>query len=258
MYRIKELRTRKYAFMNRVFVGTSGWHYAHWKGSFYPSTLPASEMLKWYSERFCTVEINNSFYRLPTDESVSNWKSQTPADFCFAVKASRYITHNRKLTDPENSMAKFIAMLKGFGRKLGPVLFQLPPAWKLNQERLKEFLQALPPGKHYVMEFRNPTWYTEPVYQLLREHNVALCISDLAGFLSPLEVTADFVYVRLHGPGNAYQGSYDAAALRRWATKIKQWTGESRSVYFYFDNDQAGYAAKNALALRRRLSPISA
>jgi uncharacterized protein YecE (DUF72 family) len=134
----------------------------------------------------------------------------------------------------------------------------LPPAWKLNQERLKEFLQALPAGKRYVMEFRNPTWYTTPVYQLLRDHNVALCISDLAGFLSPLEVTADFVYVRLHGPGDAYQGSYDAATQRRWATKIKQWTSESRSVYFYFDNDQAGHAAKNALALRRRLSVISA
>jgi uncharacterized protein YecE (DUF72 family) len=244
--------------MDRVFIGTSGWHYAHWKGNFYPSSLPTSQMLEWYGGRFRTVEINNSFYRLPTEESIQNWKRQTPNDFCFAVKASRYITHNRKLLDPENSIAKFIAMLKGFGRKLGPALFQLPPAWKLNQERLKEFLQALPAGKRYVMEFRNPTWYTTPVYQLLRDHNVALCISDLAGFLSPLEVTADFVYVRLHGPGDAYQGSYDAATQRRWATKIKQWTSESRSVYFYFDNDQAGHAAKNALALRRRLSVISA
>jgi uncharacterized protein YecE (DUF72 family) len=240
--------------MTNVHIGTSGWHYAHWKGNFYPSALPTSKMLEWYSERFRTVEINNSFYRLPTEESVQNWKIRTPNDFCFAVKASRYITHNRKLIDPENSMAKFIAMLKGFGRKLGPVLFQLPPAWRLNQQRLKEFLQALPAGKHYVMEFRNPTWYTTPLYELLRENNVALCISDLAGVLSPLEITADFVYVRLHGPGNAYQGSYDAAALRQWATRIEQWNGQSRSVFCYFDNDQAGFAAKNALALRKKLT----
>jgi uncharacterized protein YecE (DUF72 family) len=242
--------------MENVHIGTSGWHYAHWKGNFYPAALPASAMLKWYSERFRTVELNNSFYRLPTDESVQSWKSQTPHDFCFAVKASRYITHNRKLIDPANSMAKFITMTKKFGRKLGPILFQLPPAWKLNLQRLNDFLHALPTGKQYVVEFRNPTWYAEPVYQLLRDHNVALCISDLAGVLSPLKVTADFVYVRLHGPGNAYQGSYSGPALRRWANRIEQWTSQHCSVFFYFDNDQAGYAAKNALALRRMLGLV--
>jgi uncharacterized protein YecE (DUF72 family) len=234
-----------------LYIGTSGWHYGHWKGNFYPETLTASAMLSWYSRQFSTVEINNSFYRLPTPAATQNWVEQTPEGFCFAVKGSRFITHNRKLLRPEEPLARMSTITELFGPKLGPILFQLPPSWKVNQQRLAEFLQALPKNRKWVFEFRNPTWYSSSVLQTLRESNVALCISDLAGKLSPIEVTADFVYVRLHGPGKAYQGDYSKASLRTWAKRIEQWRASACAVYFYFDNDQVGFAAKNALELKK-------
>jgi uncharacterized protein YecE (DUF72 family) len=206
-------------------------------------------MLGFYAQRFGTVEINNSFYRLPSPEAVQSWVSQTPAEFRFAVKASRYITHNRKLRDPEQSFAKFFAVVKGFGEKLGPILFQLPPAWLINRERLEEFLTSLPPGNQYAFEFRNPSWHTPEIYNLLARFNAAFCIFEIAGFRSSVELTAPFTYVRLHGPGNAYQGKYSDSALCQWAKMIERWISEKRSVYFYFDNDQAGFAAENALQL---------
>jgi uncharacterized protein YecE (DUF72 family) len=233
-----------------VHIGTSGWHYAHWKGNFYPEKTATGEMLRWYTKSFDTVEINNSFYRLPKPEAVESWLRQTPANFCFAVKASRYITHNRKLLDPENTVTRFIEIAKCFGKKLGPILFQLPPGWQANQQRLIEFLEALPKKYKYAFEFRNPSWHTPAVYQLLNRFNAAFCVFEIGGFQSPIEITADFVYVRLHGPGKAYQGRYSQSVLEAWAKRIKGWTEQSRAVYFYFDNDQAGFAAQNAMELQ--------
>jgi uncharacterized protein YecE (DUF72 family) len=236
--------------LGNVHIGTSGWHYKHWHGCFYPSSFPAAKMLRWYAERFDTVEINNSFYCLPKPEALAAWCRETPANFCFAVKASRFITHNKKLLDPKETIRNFMSAIRGLGKRLGPILFQLPPGWQLNLERLESFLRALPRGRQHVFEFRNPMWNVQPVYDTLRRYNAAYCIYELAGFQSPMEVTADFAYVRLHGPGNKYQGDYSHDQLKSWAGKIDEWRKSLRDVYIYFDNDQAGYAAKNAQELK--------
>ena len=235
-----------------VHIGTSGWHYGHWRGPFYPEDLPARRMLRWYTPQFDTVEINNSFYRLPTTEALAAWCRETPREFCFAVKASRYITHNLKLKDPEQS-SKFFCQIARLGRRLGPILFQLPPGWKLNLERLEQFLVTLPRRRRYVFEFRNPTWNVTPVYETLRRHHAAFCIYELAGFQSPLEITAEFTYLRLHGPGGAYQGNYSQEQLKTWARRIRTWQRQLQHIFVYFDNDQSGFAAQNALQLKRIL-----
>jgi uncharacterized protein YecE (DUF72 family) len=237
-----------------VRIGTSGWHYKHWKGTFYPERIAGDQMLAAYIQSFDTVEINNSFYRLPTEEAVKAWVKHTPADFLFSVKASRYITHNRKLREPDQSIVRFMDMAAGFGRKLGPILFQFPPSWGLNADRLDEFLRALPQRRRYTFEFRNASWLTPQVYELLRRRRCAFCIYEIAGFRSPIEVTSDFVYVRLHGPGAAYQGKYSDSDLALWAMKIEGWVRANLDVFFYFDNDQAGFAAQNALKLSGMVS----
>ena len=236
--------------MGSCHVGTSGWHYKHWIGTFYPPKTPASKMLAYYYERFDSVELNNTFYRLPTQKGLENWRDSTPQGFCFAAKGSRFLTHMKKLKDPEQGLEKFFNAVDVLGPKLGPVLFQLPPNWELDIDRLTYFLVALPKHHRYAFEFRNPTWNVEEIYRLLARHRAGYCIFDLAGFQSPLEVTTDLVYVRLHGPGGKYQGSYSDQVLSEWAHRIREWRGEHRSVYVYFDNDQAGYAAHNALKLK--------
>jgi uncharacterized protein YecE (DUF72 family) len=239
-----------------IRIGTSGWHYQHWRGPFYPQGCSAPKMLEHYIGQFDTVEINNSFYKLPNPETFSCWREQTPEGFCFAVKASRFITHNKKLKEPENALENFLPRAELLGEKLGPVLFQLPPKWNVNVERLDTFLSVLPHGKNrrYAFEFRNPTWLVPEVYDVLRRHNAAFCIFDLAGFETPHEITADWTYIRLHGPGGKYQGSYSASKLREWAARITAWTRKLRAIYVYFDNDQAAYAAQNALELKRLTS----
>ncbi|HZQ93342.1 MAG TPA: DUF72 domain-containing protein [Terriglobales bacterium] len=234
-------------------IGTSGWHYKHWRGSFYDERCPASGMLASYVQQFDAVEINNTFYRLPKAETLRVWRDCTPPGFCFALKASRFITHNKKLKDPQNALDRFLPpVVEGLGKKLGPILFQLPPAWAVNAERLEQFLAALPKRLRYAFEFRHPSWHVPPVCEVLRVYNAAFCIFELAGLHSPLEITADFAYVRLHGPGGKYQGSYSDQAIAEWAARIRSWRG-LREVHVYFDNDQAGYAAENALRLKQQL-----
>jgi uncharacterized protein YecE (DUF72 family) len=234
-----------------VRIGTAGWHYRHWRGPFYPADLSAKDMLRWYLERFDTVEINNSFYRLPAAQTFAAWRDATPARFTFAVKGSRYITHRKKLKDAVPALSRFLPPVEALGAKLGPILFQLPPRWSCNVARLTEFLSSLPARHRYTFEFRDPSWHDPAVYRLLTRHNAAFCIYELGGFVSPLAVTADFVYVRLHGPGAKYQGDYAADALEAWAWRIRGWRRALEAVYVYFDNDQAGYAAKNAAELKR-------
>jgi uncharacterized protein YecE (DUF72 family) len=236
-----------------VWIGTSGWHYKHWVGAFYPPRTAASKMLAYYSERFDTVELNNSFYHLPKKSSLETWRDSTPKGFCFAVKGSRFLTHMKKLKDAEQGLEKFLDVVEVLHHKLGPILFQLPPNWQVDPERLANFVSLLPHEHRYAFEFRNETWNVPEVYELLARHNIGYCIFHLAGFQSPMEVTADFVYVRLHGPGGKYQGSYDDAALSEWARRIGEWRRKLRAVYLYFDNDQAGYAARDALRVRELL-----
>ena len=177
-----------------------------------------------------------------------------PPGFIFAVKGSRYITHMKKLKDPGQSVTPLLERIQTLGDRLGPILFQLPPRWRFNEERLGAFLEALPRDYRYALEFRDPTWLNQEACRLLEKHGAAFCIYELAGRLSPKEVTADFVYIRLHGPGDAYQGRYDWQTLAGWAGAISAWTAQGLTVFCYFDNDEAGYAALNALELQEMLS----
>ena len=177
----------------------------------------------------------------------------TPAGFSFAIKASRYITHMKKLRAPRTSLRAFLAVTRALGNKCGPLLFQLPPRWRCNPERLAAFLKALPKNRECAFELRDPSWHNPEVYALLRRYNAAFCIYELAGFESPQVITADFAYIRLHGPAAyAYGGSYSDRALETWAERIRAWK-QLRRVYVYFDNDEAGYAVRNALVLRTLL-----
>lgn len=234
----------------RIHVGTSGWHYDHWRGPFYPTSSPKNRMLEHYADRFSTVEINNTFYSLPATKTLAGWRDRTPDGFVFSVKASRYITHRKKLKDPDQSLPRFFESITALGDKTGPVLFQLPPRWRANPDRLETFMDHLPEGFRYTFEFRDPSWLDEPVFEILRRHNAALCIYDLDGFTSPRTVTADFVYIRLHGPEAAYEGHYDTQTLSGWAGAIHAWADKGREVFCYFDNDEAGNAVTDALALK--------
>jgi uncharacterized protein YecE (DUF72 family) len=235
----------------RLLIGTSGWHYKHWRGCFYPDDLKAPQYLSWYIRHFKTVEINNCFYRLPTESSVESWREQTPPDFCFAVKGSRFLTHIKRLRDPDAGLETFLSRMELLKGKLGPILFQLPPNWHVNPERLETFLQALPRKKHrYIFEFRDPTWYRQDIYDMLRRYNIGLCIHDWRGEQSPIELTGDVAYIRFHGATGRYQGEYTPDMLRRWAELICGWLSQLKYVYAYFNNDVGGHAIRNAQTLQ--------
>lgn len=232
-----------------IRIGTSGWHYPDWVGPFYPADMAPEHFLGAYARRFSSVEINNTFYRLPATATVRHWASATPPGFCFACKASRYTTHMKKLKDPEAASAKFFAAIGHLGGKRGPVLFQLPGGWRVNAARLAAFLVDLPVGYRYAFEFRDRSWLCPQVFDILRRHGAALCAYDLDGFCPPPVDTADFAYVRLHGPGAAYAGSYDDASLALWAARIGQWAAAGMDVYCYFNNDRHAAAPRNAVRL---------
>ncbi len=238
----------------KFHIGTSGWHYEHWKGPFYPEDIPAEKMLSFYKNHFRTAEINNSFYRLPQRSTLEAWSRTVPSGFVFSFKASRYITHMKKLKDPSGSVPPLLEAAGVLGRKLGPILFQLPPRWRVDFERLDAFLHFLPQNFRYAFEFRDPSWFSDRSYEMLAEKKAALCIYHLAGFLSPREVTSDFVYVRLHGPAKAYQGRYDNSTLSAWAEAFSNWRNQGRDIFCYFDNDELGYAVRDALRLQEMLS----
>jgi uncharacterized protein YecE (DUF72 family) len=235
----------------KIVIGTSGWHYKHWLGTFYPAKANIKQQFEFYAKQFHSVEINNSFYKLPPPQVFEGWYQNSPKNFLFAIKANRFITHNLKLTRPSEPIARLFNSILPLKEKLGPILFQLPPKWKINADRLAAFLSALPPAYNYAFEFRNETWYHEEIYALLKQYNCAFCIYELAGHRSPLQLTADFVYVRLHGPTeNKYQGSYTNTALKKWAKQCITWQSQKKDVFVYFDNDQEGFAAFNALTLQ--------
>lgn len=235
-------------------IGTSGWQYEHWRGPFYPEDFSSDAMLSYYAERFHTVEINNSFYQLPKKETVARWRSSVPEDFIFSFKASRYITHMKKLKEPEKSLSRMLEVVPSLNDKLGPILFQLPPKWKFDPERFYDFLEALPGGLRYAFELRDPSWLDPRAYEALTQIGAAFCIYELAGRMSPKEITADFVYIRLHGPADvAYKGQYSTQTLSGWAGAISAWARQGRDVFCYFDNDEAGYAPQDALRLQKML-----
>lgn len=231
--------------MGDVRIGTSGWAYKDWNGPFYPPEVKAAGRLAHISRRFRTLEINAGFYRMPTDKAVVGWRDQTPDDFLFAWKASRFITHNKKLRDPVQPLAYMFERAAGLGPKLGPILFQLPPNLHRDEARLTDFLDALPAARRFSVEFRHPSWYADAVLELLQTRNVALCISDHHHAPAPWEATADFIYLRGHGPGGRYHGRYGEEAPRRWADAIRDWRGR-RDVLVYFDNDIKSAAPADA------------
>lgn len=237
-----------------IYIGASGWSYDHWKGPFYPSQLPADQMLEFYAQHFASVEINHSFYRLPEKKTLQRWCECTADNFLFTAKASRYITHMKKLKDPADSLSAFMGRISVLKNKLGPILFQLPPRWRFNATRLEDFLQILSHDYRYVFEFRDHSWLNQQAYDLLARHHAAFCIYQLDGFSTPQIVTTDFIYVRLHGPEGAYQGSYSHGNLSARAETFKDWIQQGKTVYCYFDNDASAYAVKNAKWIQKILS----
>jgi len=234
-------------------IGTSGWHYRHWVGVLYPAGLPPASWLARYAEVFDTVELNNSFYRLPREEDFSRWRDGTPGGFVFAVKASRFITHVKRLSGCEEPLRLFLERAGRLGDKLGPVLFQLPPRLEADPQRLRRFLDLLPRGLRSAWEFRHPSWFTEEVYALLRERGACLCVADSPRFPCCREVTASFAFVRLHGGRELYGSEYSRKELAGWAGWIRSRLEEGVSVFIYFNNDARGYAVTNALALKQMM-----
>jgi uncharacterized protein YecE (DUF72 family) len=238
----------------KIHIGTSGFHYEHWIGPFYPEGVPQKDFLEFYSRYFKTVELNNTFYQLPRPAAVEHWRQLVPDDFIFAVKASRYITHIKRLMEPHDALKIFYERIELFENKIGPILFQFPPKWNINLERLATFMKLLSRDYRYAFEFRNNTWYTQELYDLLEKHNAALCIYDMGQESTPQVITADMVYIRMHGAAEAYAGNYPADHLAHWADLIRKWSRKARDVYCYFNNDVKGFAVENAMTLREMLA----
>jgi uncharacterized protein YecE (DUF72 family) len=242
--------------VTEIRIGCSGWNYAHWRERVYPKGLPQKRWLEYYAQLFDTVELNTTFYRLPNVASVESWVAHTPPGFLFAVKASRYLTHIRRLTDLGGGIHRFYERIAPLRRspKLGPVLWQLPPTFKRNDERLASALAALPEGRH-CFEFREPSWYVDEVYALLRAHGVALVIPDSPKYpFRALQLTADWTFVRFHHGRRGRRGNYSESELEERAGWIAGWRDRGIDVYAYFNNDWEGFAVKNGLRLKQLLA----
>lgn len=249
----------------RARVGCSGWHYKSWSGTIYPEALPTSEWLRTYTRRFCTVEINNSFYRLPSARTFAGWRGQVPRGFVFAVKASRFLTHIKRLREPEEPITRLLTHARALGSSLGPILYQLPPRWFPDAERLETFLAALPqqlPGSRqrlrHVLEMRDPRGYEPWVIDLLRHYQITLCVHDMTGSESPLLAIGPITYVRFHGYGAKYGGSYPSEVLEEWANWLRDVLASGRDAYVYFNNDVNGYAVYDAERLRILVNGVPA
>jgi uncharacterized protein YecE (DUF72 family) len=239
-----------------VRIGCSGWNYAHWRGRVYPKGLPQKSWLEHYGTLFDTVEVNNTFYRLPRREAVAGWVAQSPPGFLFAVKASRYLTHVKRLQEMEQGLERFYDRIEPLLRspKMGPVLWQLPPTFRRDDERLAAALGRLPSGRH-CFEFRHGSWFVPETYELLREHGVALVIGDHPERpWQALELTADWTFLRFHYGHRGRNGNYSERELEGWAERIEAWR-QKADVFAYFNNDWEGYAVKNGLWLQTRLGP---
>ena len=236
------------------YIGTSGWVYPHWRGVFYPPKLPQSKWLDFYTGHFPTVELNNSFYRLPSEQAFAKWRDTSPDGFVYAVKVSRFITHIKRLKNVEEPIETFLSRARHLNEKLGPLLYQLPPNMHRNDERLDAFLSLLRGGLRHVVEFRHESWLDEGVFNILRRHNVGFCVFDMPGLPCPLMATADFAYIRFHGSSGLYFSCYSDEELEGWARKISALAKKLDTVYIYFNNDAEGFAIRNARSLAQCLS----
>jgi uncharacterized protein YecE (DUF72 family) len=236
------------------YVGCSGWHYEHWRGLYYPEELPKPKWLSFYARQFTTVELNNSFYHLPSEKAFNTWRESTPEDFIFAVKVSRFITHIKRLRNLGSAIETFLGRAGLLKEKLGPLLYQLPPSIKRNDGLLQSFLSTLPPKYQHVIEFRHESWMDERVFDILRAHNAGLCVFDMPGLSCPLVATTDFAYVRFHGSEGLYSSCYSAEQLADWAKRIARLGRKVKASYIYFNNDAEAFAVGNAMTLRNFLN----
>ena len=234
----------------QLFIGTSGYQYDHWKDVYYPHSLPRRRWFEHYATDFSSVEINNTFYRLPDVSTFYRWRERAPKGFCYALKFSRYGTHVKRLREAHEVVANFVARAAQLGVHLGPILVQLPPKWHVNKQRLANFLAALPGENRWVIEFRDTSWLCDEIYALLAQYHVALCWHDMIED-HPQQITTKWTYFRFHG--DHYHGSYSPQFLSAQARKIRRYQNGGLDVYAYFNNDEHGYAVKNALDLKRYL-----
>jgi uncharacterized protein YecE (DUF72 family) len=235
---------------SRLYIGTSGFSYDHWKGIFYPEELKRGQWLEFYCQTFDTVELNSSFYHLPAEKVVKSWRERTPRDFEYAVKASRYITHRLKLSGIDDSLKLFYDRMEHLQQKLGPILFQLPPSLKLDLDRLSIFCGLLKEGHRHVVEFRHESWDNDETLAILREHDVCACFVSMPGIESIEEVTSDFIYIRFHGAEELYASKYTKKQLEAWRDLIREYRNSSLDIYAYFNNDYNAFAVENALTLK--------
>ena len=236
-----------------VRIGTSGYQYDHWKGIFYPEEIPKKHWFAYYARHFDTVEINNTFYRLPQDKTFEAWREQAPPGFCYALKYSRYASHLKRLQEPREPINRFIAWASRLQECLGPILVQLPPRWNVDSARLANFLQAASGAYRWAIEFRDPRWLCDEIYTILQRYNAALCIHDLIPD-HPRPITADWVYLRFHGA--SYGGNYPPQVLKAQARHIAQYVADGLDVFAYFNNDAHGYAVQHATDLKGYLSEM--
>jgi len=235
------------------YIGTSGWVYKHWRGLFYPQKLGQAKWLEFYSQHFAKVELNNTFYHLPSEQAFAGWRDRTSPGFVYSVKVSRLITHLKKLRNVEEALDNFLSRARILGEKLGPLLYQLPPNMPRNEPLLEAFLRLLPADSSHIFEFRHESWFDEEVIALLRKHNVGFCIYDMPGVTTPVLATSDVAYIRFHGSAAMYGSCYSDAELEAWATKIAHLGERLASVYVYFNNDDEAFAVSNAKTLANYL-----
>lgn len=234
----------------KLRIGTSGYQYDHWRGVLYPEDVPKKRWFEVYAQSFDTVEINNTFYNLPKPETFDHWREEAPKGFLYALKMSRFATHIKRLKDPEEPIGRFLDHAQRLGDQLGPILVQLPPRWKPEPERLDAFLEAAPREHRWAVEVRDERWLTGEVYGVLARHGAALVIHDMIAD-HPRELTADWCYLRYHGYGGKYEGSYSSQLLGAEAKRIRRMLDDGKDVYAYFNNDEGGHAVRNARDLRR-------
>jgi uncharacterized protein YecE (DUF72 family) len=239
--------------MSRIFIGTSGWSYSHWYEVFYPSGLPRGEMLSFYAKEFRTVEVNSSFYRIPFEGMIKGWWARSPSDFRFAIKVLRRITHLNKLVDCQAILSGFLARIEGLQEKLGVLLYQLPPSLKKDLPRLSDFIKLLPSKWRHAIEFRHDSWIDDETFNVLKEANIGYCIISAPKLKQHIEVTANFVYIRMHGRSQWYRYEYSEDEILWWAERINEFKDKGLDVYCYFNNDVNGYAVKNARQLLANL-----
>lgn len=244
--------------MTSICIGTSGWHYGHWRERYYPVKLPSPRWLSYYAQTFNTVELNNSFYRLPTEKAFLTWKEETPPGFCFAVKSSRLITHMHKLHNIDQPLENFVSRARLLGDKLGPILYQLPPNLQKNETLLEDFASRLPADLRHVFEFRHASWFDPAIFAIMERRDIGFCIFDAPRRACPEVVTSSFVYFRFHGSASLYSSCYTDRELDVWAGRVRRLSEGRSAAYIFFNNDAEACAVYNALTLREKLVGLGA